>query len=178
MLVTLPPISHLPGPASAAGHHTTTSDQHAAALVDPQLGTRIQRSNPQSTYVQTVFATGPSLLAARRTTVAGVTLQAQLALLRSTGRYDCFGLQWHPVYDDHRFWPVPPHLFWDSDLGKWIEGAVYFLRQQHDRELDAAVRHLVDTIRSAQQDDGYLNLHYTVVEPGKRWTNLRDMHEM
>ncbi len=33
-------------------------------------------------------------------------------------------------------------------------------------------------IRSAQQADGYLNIHYTVVEPGKRFTNLRDFHEL
>lgn len=135
------------------------------------------KSNPQFTHRRTTF-TGASLLSGRRATVARVTLGRQLALLRSTGRYECFGLQWHPVYDDHRFWPVPPHLFWDSDLGKWMEAAVYFLGERYDRELDEAVRHLVDTMRAAQRDDGYLNLHYIVVEPGKRWTNLRDMHEM
>ena len=33
-------------------------------------------------------------------------------------------------------------------------------------------------IKSAQQPDGYLNIHYTVVEKGNRFTNLRDMHEL
>jgi DUF1680 family protein len=33
-------------------------------------------------------------------------------------------------------------------------------------------------IQSAQQPDGYLNIHYTVVEPGKRFSNLRDFHEL
>jgi uncharacterized protein len=33
-------------------------------------------------------------------------------------------------------------------------------------------------MKSAQQEDGYLNLHYQLVEPGKRFTNLRDMHEL
>ena len=33
-------------------------------------------------------------------------------------------------------------------------------------------------VASAQQPDGYLNIHFTVVEPGKRFTNLRDFHEM
>ncbi|KAF5697943.1 DUF1680 domain-containing protein [Fusarium mundagurra] len=37
---------------------------------------------------------------------------------------------------------------------------------------------LRSTGRSAQQQDGYLNVHYTVVEPGERWTNIRDMHEL
>lgn len=144
-------------------------------LVSPQV--KLERSNPQSTYTHTSFV-GASLLATRRKTISSVTLQTQLALLKSTGRYDCFNLKWQPIYDDHRFWPVPLHLFWDSDLGKWMEGAIYFLSQQYDRGLDDAVRHIVATIQSAQQDDGYLNLHYIVVEPGKRWTNLRDMHEM
>lgn len=134
-------------------------------------------SNPQSTFTHTSFH-GPSVLLSRRKTVASVTLQTQLGLLKSTGRYDCFKLKWHPVYDDHRYWPVPPHLFWDSDLGKWMEGACYFLAEKYDAELDEAVRHIVSTIRSAQREDGYLNLHYIVVEPEKRWTNIRDMHEM
>lgn len=138
---------------------------------------QIVKSNPQSTYKCTTIS-GQSILAQTRETISSITLQTQLGLLKSTGRYDCFKLKWHPVYDDHRFWPVPPHLFWDSDLGKWMEGAIYFLGQQYDRELDEAVKHIVETIRSAQRDDGYLNLHYMVVEPGKRWSNIRDMHEM
>lgn len=75
-------------------------------------------------------------------------------------------------------WPVPFHLFWDSDIAKWIEGACYFLHDEFDEEIDRAVRELVEMIRGAQQDDGYLNVHYTVVEPGKRWSNLQDMHEL
>ncbi|KAI1047662.1 hypothetical protein LB505_013091 [Fusarium chuoi] len=33
-------------------------------------------------------------------------------------------------------------------------------------------------ISSAQQQDGYPNVHYTVVEPGTGWTNIRDMHKL
>lgn len=69
-------------------------------------------------------------------------------------------------------------MFWDSDVAKWIEAACYFLREEHDEEIDKAVKELVDMIRGAQQPDGYLNIHYTVVEPGKRFTNLRDQHEL
>jgi hypothetical protein len=75
-------------------------------------------------------------------------------------------------------WPVPFHLFWDSDIAKWIEGACYFLQESYDAELDTTVKELVEMIRGAQQDDGYLNVHYTVVEPDKKWSNLRDMHEL
>ena len=33
-------------------------------------------------------------------------------------------------------------------------------------------------IVAAQQPDGYLNTYFTAVEPEKRWTNLRDWHEL
>jgi DUF1680 family protein len=75
-------------------------------------------------------------------------------------------------------WPVPNHLFWDSDVAKWIEGACYFLDWKENKEIDEAVKDLVGMIRSAQQPDGYLNIHFTVVEPAKRFTNLRDLHEL
>lgn len=107
------------------------------------------------------------------------TLIYQLNVLKKTGRYDAFKLQWHKVYDQEpEVWPIPNHLFWDSDVAKWIEGACYFLKQQSLPEIDQAVQELVEMIRSAQQPDGYLNIHYTVVQPGKRFTNLRDMHEL
>lgn len=63
-------------------------------------------------------------------------------------------------------------------MGKWIEGACYFLKQHPNEQVDNAVHELVEMIRGAQQPDGYLNIHYTVVEPDKKWTNLRDMHEL
>ncbi|KAB5523172.1 hypothetical protein GE09DRAFT_493166 [Coniochaeta sp. 2T2.1] len=136
-------------------------------------------SHPQTTFKDTVFH-GRSILSIRRDTIAKTTLHTQLDKLRSTGRYDCFNLKWHPVYDDKSGWPVPPHLFWDSDIGKWIEAACYSLPDHYDEEVDSAVQELVGMIRTAQGDDGYLNLHYTVVEPepSKRWSNLRDMHEL
>lgn len=33
-------------------------------------------------------------------------------------------------------------------------------------------------IGSAQQEDGYLNIHFTVIDPKRRFTNLRDLHEL
>ncbi|GKT45074.1 non-reducing end beta-L-arabinofuranosidase [Colletotrichum spaethianum] len=134
-------------------------------------------SNPQITFRQTTF-TAPSLLLTRRRTVSRTTVHAQLDQLRDNGQYDCFKLGWHPIYDDKSRWPAPLHLFWDSDVAKWIEGACYFLADEYDVEVDAAVRELVNMIRAAQHEDGYLNVHFSVVEPGKRWTNIRDMHEM
>lgn len=134
-------------------------------------------SYPQERFKNTVFH-GESILSIRRKTIAKTTVHTQLNQLRNTGRFDCFKLKWHPAYDDKSNWPVPLHLFWDSDIAKWMEGACYFLHEQYDEEIDRAIQELVSMIRSAQGDDGYLNLHYLRVEPGKLWTNLRDMHEL
>lgn len=135
-------------------------------------------SYPQETFANTTILPD-SLLYQRREAVAANTLFYQLDVLKKTGRYDCFNLKWHPVYSQEpEVWPVPNHLFWDSDVAKWIEGACYLLHNHPDPKIDASIDELVNMIRSAQQPDGYFNLHYTVVEPGKRFTNLRDMHEL
>lgn len=133
---------------------------------------------PQESFYATTFTPG-SFWARRRLVARSNTLRHQLQMLKSTGRYDAFKLKWHPSYSDPpTIWPIPNHLFWDSDVAKWIEGACYFLTDQQDDEIDAAVKDLVQMIQGAQMEDGYLNIHYTVVEPGKRFTNLKDMHEL
>lgn len=100
-------------------------------------------------------------------------------MLKKTGRYDAFKLKWQDTYNDPpNVWPVPNHLFWDSDIAKWIEGASYYLKDHADPPMKQAVDELVKMITKAQQPDGYINIHFTVVEPGKRFTNLRDMHEL
>ncbi|KAF3384432.1 Non-reducing end beta-L-arabinofuranosidase [Penicillium rolfsii] len=133
---------------------------------------------PQESFVATTFTPG-SFWARRREVVRKQTLRHQLKMLRDTGRYDAFKLKWHPSYSDPpTVYPVPNHQFWDSDVAKWIEGACYLLMDSFDSEIDAAIKELVQMIQGAQQVDGYLNIHYTVVEPGKRFTNLRDMHEL
>lgn len=137
-----------------------------------------QMAYPQRSFISTTFAPD-SFLARKRNVVWRTTLLYQLKVLKDTGRYDAFKLKHHPIYDeplDH--WPVPAHLFWDSDIAKWIEGACYFLHEQSNAEIEYAVQELCEMIASAQQPDGFLNIHYTVVEPGKRFTNLRDMHEL
>lgn len=134
-------------------------------------------AHPQTTFRHTLFDEN-TILTSRRNTVATITLKTQLEQFRTTGRYECFELKWHPTYDDKSSWPVPKHLFWDSDIAKWIESACYFLASHYDAEIDAAVQYMVQTINTAQQEDGYLNVHYTVVDPNGRWSNLRDMHEL
>ena len=86
--------------------------------------------------------------------------------------------------------PVPPlaiprnshgftvQVFWDSDVGKWIEAAAYALAHRRDADIEAKIDAIVDDLARAQSPDGYLNCWYNGREPEKRWTNLRDNHEL
>lgn len=69
-------------------------------------------------------------------------------------------------------------VFQDSDLAKWLEAAAYSLMLRPDADLERTCGELIALIGRAQQPDGYLNTYFTVKEPGKRWTNLRDCHEL
>ena len=69
-------------------------------------------------------------------------------------------------------------VFWDSDVGKWIEAASYALSHRRDQEIEAKIEKIVDDLEKAQAPDGYVNCWYLQREPDKRWTNLRDNHEL
>jgi DUF1680 family protein len=69
-------------------------------------------------------------------------------------------------------------VFMDSDLYKALEAASYSLATHPDPVLEKQLDDIISLLASAQQPDGYLNSYYTVKEPGKRWTNLRDCHEL
>ncbi|NLC58587.1 MAG: glycoside hydrolase family 127 protein [Armatimonadetes bacterium] len=100
------------------------------------------------------------------------TIAYQYAQCKETGRIDAFRLNWKPGDE-----PVP-HIFWDSDVAKWIEAASYTLATDPSAEVEALLDEVVALVAAAGQPDGYLNTHYTVVEPEKRWSNLRDCHEL
>ncbi len=69
-------------------------------------------------------------------------------------------------------------VFQDSDVAKWLEAVGYSLQIRRDAELERRADELIDLIGAAQQPDGYLNTYFTIKEPGKRWTNLTDCHEL
>ena len=69
-------------------------------------------------------------------------------------------------------------VFWDSDVGKWIEAASYALAHRRDADIEAKIEAIIDDLEKAQAPDGYLNCWYLTREPQNRWTNLRDNHEM
>ncbi len=69
-------------------------------------------------------------------------------------------------------------VFWDSDIGKWIEAASYALSHRRDADIEAKIEAVIDDFEKAQLPDGYLNCWYLGHEPEKRWSNLRDNHEL
>jgi len=108
----------------------------------------------------------------RQRTNREVTLPIEYRQCLDTGRIEAFRLDWQPGKGEE------PHIFWDSDVAKWVEAAAYSLITHADPALEAQLDEVIALIVSAQQPDGYLNVHYTVVEPEKRWSNLRDCHEL
>jgi DUF1680 family protein len=105
------------------------------------------------------------------------TLPIEYQQSKDTGRIDAFRLDWKPASGGKNA-ANPPHIFWDSDVAKWIEAVSYSLATHPDPALDALLDEVIALIAGAQQPDGYINVHFTVVEPDKRWRNLRDAHEL
>jgi DUF1680 family protein len=110
--------------------------------------------------------------APQRAIVRSRTIPHQERQMRLGGQFEALELSWRPGDEPE------PHIFWESDIAKWIEAASYVLARESDPELDAAVDEAVALLAGAQQDDGYLNVYFTVVRPGERFTDLRDAHEL
>ncbi len=110
--------------------------------------------------------------APRLRTVREQTLPFIYEQFRRNKYFTGFQESWKPGIS-----PIP-YLFWESDISKWIEAASYSLATHPDRELETLVDEAIAFLVSLQQPDGYLNLWFTKVEPEKRWTNLRDYHEL
>lgn len=70
------------------------------------------------------------------------------------------------------------YIFQDSDVYKWLEAVAYSLMIQENADLEKTADEVINLIGKAQQADGYINTHFTIKFPEKRWTNVRDSHEM
>ena len=73
---------------------------------------------------------------------------------------------------------VNVQMFWDSDVAKVIETAAYALYRKPNPDLEAKIDAIIDMFAKLQEPDGYLNSWFIRMQPGKRWTNLRDCHEL
>lgn len=70
---------------------------------------------------------------------------------------------------------IKPHIFWDSDIAKWIEGVASFDELLPENE--ARIEKIIDMIEEGQEKNGYFNIYFTVVEPENRFKK-RTEHEL
>lgn len=106
----------------------------------------------------------------------------------------------HSVYnrfsDSHRYEALDcnwkegmnyfPHIFWDSDVAKWIEGAAYIIAKADSSKpeavknaalLTAMCDNAITTIGKNQTEEGYFNSHYLVMNQDERFKHRND-HEL
>jgi hypothetical protein len=111
--------------------------------------------------------------APRRETNRKVSIPHSLDMLVKTGTVANFDLAAKGLHSGFQG-PV----FVDSDLYKAIEAASYSLATDPDPGLENRLDEFIAKIAAAQAPDGYLNTYYLVNEPDRRYTNLRDNHEL
>ena len=70
------------------------------------------------------------------------------------------------------------YVFQDSDLYKWMEAAAFSLMWSPDEKLEQELEEAVALLAAAQQEDGYLDTYYILGDISRRWTNLKDHHEL
>lgn len=102
----------------------------------------------------------------RETTVGSIYRRFQ-----ETNRFDAIRCRWK---EEGRY---EAHIFWDSDVAKWIEGVSYLLAHQGDSALEEIVDGVVEEFIKNQDEDGYFNSYYLVTRQDERFQNRTD-HEL
>ena len=103
--------------------------------------------------------------------VRNTTVQAVYDRFKETHRFDALKCRWKEGD------PNMPHIYWDSDVAKWMEGVAYLLHYQRDEKLEALVDEAVDDIVRNCDENGYFNSHFLVTDQDKRFKK-RDWHEL
>ena len=100
-----------------------------------------------------------------------VTLKSVYERFKETHRFDALKCDWKDGEPDK------PHIFWDSDVAKWLEGAAYILNSKDDESIAEIIENAIDCIIENSDENGYFNSHYLVTEQGERFRH-RDCHEL
>lgn len=71
------------------------------------------------------------------------------------------------------------HYYYDSDAAKWIEAVSYLIEKDRPSmaENEAFIDELVDCMKRAQRDDGYLNSYFQQIAPDEIFRD-RECHEL
>ena len=103
--------------------------------------------------------------------VRDVTIKKVYERFSETGRFDALRCDWKEGM------PNKPHIFWDSDVAKWIEAAAFLTQLEREPELEALVDEAVDQIEKNQLPNGYFNSYYITIEPENIF-KYRENHEL
>lgn len=99
------------------------------------------------------------------------TMKAVWDRFEKSGRIQAFECKWKDGDEKQ------PHIYWDSDVAKWMEAAAYILGKKKDEDLKSKVEGLIDQIEKNQGEDGYFNIYFTVCESENRFTK-QEAHEL
>ncbi len=69
-------------------------------------------------------------------------------------------------------------VFQDSDVYKWLESVAYSLAEKDDEDLRKIADSVIELISKAQEEDGYLDTYFTIMEPERRFKRLGESHEL
>lgn len=69
-------------------------------------------------------------------------------------------------------------VFQDTDLAKWLEAVAYSLSYEKNEKLEQQADEAIELIAQAQQPNGYIDTHFTILMPGKEFCNLKEGHEL
>ncbi len=103
--------------------------------------------------------------------VRRTTVDAEYKRFSETHRFDAMLFNWTPES------PFTPHVYWDSDIAKWMEGVAYLLRFERDPKWEAVIDAVVDSIEKNRDENGYYNSHYLQIEPENKFSH-REYHEL
>jgi len=107
-------------------------------------------------------------------TLVNVTLPTQYDLLESTGRLDNFRIASGKMEGSYKtFFP-----FDDTDVYKWSEAVSFALANRDLPDLEKILDSVIEEVKAAQDEDGYLGTYLSGERKKERWTNLAWNHEL
>ena len=68
-----------------------------------------------------------------------------------TGRFEALKCNWKEGQ------PNKPHIYWDSDVAKWMESAAYLIKEKPSAKLQKILEKWIKIIGENQEECGYYN---------------------
>ncbi len=103
--------------------------------------------------------------------VKNTTIDAVYDRFCDTHRFEALECKWKDGE------PNEPHIFWDSDVAKWIEGVSYILKKERNNKYEKIIDDAVDLIAKNSDKNGYFNSHFLVTRQDERFHHRCD-HEL